>query len=90
MAKRIILGILLLGSSVLLPFPVSLFIALFGLVYFDWYIEALLIAVFMDMIYAPGSIDGLYSSQISTGAFIFLILIEYLKTRLRFYNAKSF
>jgi hypothetical protein len=90
MIKRVIAGLILFGSVVLFPFWVTAILSLVFVVYFEWYLEVVFVALYMDMLFAPGSIAGVYSSTNTTGALLILVVMQFLKTRLRFYDAKSF
>lgn len=87
MTKRIVFSLILLISILLMPIWVSVLLALFGMLYFSKYWEAVVLFFISDVIFGAKEI-GLLKTTL-TSAFISLvalILIELLKKKLKFYR----
>jgi len=83
---RVIFSILLLFSILFMPFYVSVFLALLGMAYFSFFLEAIFLFLLSDLFYGIREVRFLDSVFVSflimTGIFI---LIEILKKKLKFY-----
>jgi len=75
---------LLIASILFMPFGVSIILALAGMVYFSLFFEAVLAFFLSDLLYgvAEGKYFGIYFTLLSI---LFLITVELLKKRLKFY-----
>ncbi|MBI2627629.1 hypothetical protein HYW72_01730 [Candidatus Nomurabacteria bacterium] len=85
MALRIISGILLLISVLFMPFWVSVVLALIGMAYFSFFLEAVFLFFLSDLLYGtpePKFFNVVFVSFIA--AFICFIILELLKKQLRF------
>jgi len=86
MILRILVGFLLLFSILFMPLWVSVILALAGMVYFSKFFEATVLFFLSDLLYGTKEIRGLpivFASFVT--AVIVLIIIEFLKKKLKFY-----
>lgn len=86
MLIRILASALILFSALFLPFWVSIILALAGLIYFPIFWEAVLLFLLSDLLY--GVREAKFSGFVFISFFLallFLILIELLKKKLKFY-----
>ncbi len=85
--RAIAIGILTL-SMLYLPFWVTGILSLGAMVYFRWFFEAIIIFFCIDMIFgAPVARFFHVHTALTLIGLVVLLLIEYLKTRLRTYHA---
>ena len=82
MAARIAYSAIVLLSVLFLPFWVSFLLAIVGMVFFPYYLEAVLILFISDLLYGAPETRFLNATFVALifGAFL-LILIEFLKKR---------
>jgi len=86
MAKRICFVLLLLASALFWPFWVTAILALFGIIYFPKFFEAVVILFVSDLLFATPEARFGGIILISTGlALVTLLGLEYLKKKLKFY-----
>ena len=88
MLLRILASIILLWSVLFMPFWVSVILALAGMAYFPFFVEALFLFLLIDLLYGvpePRLFDMVFVSF--TPALICFIILELLKKKLRF-NSK--
>lgn len=84
---RIICDAVLFLGIFFFPWWIVVFIALFGLFTFRDFIEIIIVASFMDIIFSPYSQTISFSSIIFTlSATIIYFVSPFLKQQLRFYN----
>ena len=81
---RFLACMLLIASILFMPFGVSMILALAGMVYFSLFFEPVLAFFLSDLLYgvAEGKYFGIYFTLLSI---LFLIIVELLKKRLKFY-----
>lgn len=87
MALRFIASIVLLFSILSMPLWVSFVLALLGIIYFSFFIEAIIIFLLLDLLYGIPQLkffNIVFVSSIIT--FICLVILELLKKKLRFYS----
>ena len=83
---RILASLLLLWSILFMPFWVSLILALAGIVYFPYFGEAIILFFLSDLLYGIKEARLFNLTFISMIlAVVFLIGIEFLKKKLKFY-----
>jgi hypothetical protein len=87
MLLRILAFLVLLFSILFMPLWVSVILAFAGMIYFDVFLEAVLLFLLSDLLY------GVREAKFSGGVFIsffiaviVLIIIEVVKRKLKFYN----
>lgn len=87
MLYRVITGIVLFLSIFFVPFWVSLVLAVFAIIYFDYFFEAVFSMLVSDILY------GVREEKLWNIVFfstivlmLFLILMEVFKRYLKFYN----
>ena len=86
MALRISFSLILLFSILFLPFYISAILVLIGMAYFSFFIEAGLLFLLSDLLYAVKEIKFFNITFVSfLSSIIFLLVIEFLKKKLRFY-----
>jgi len=73
--KRIITTIILLLSIYMLPWWITFFAVCFSFFLFDLYVEAVVVALFLDWLYAP---DFYYFSGYHSAPIIALILCVFI------------
>jgi len=84
---RIIFSILLLFSILFLPFYISTILALVGMFYFAFYLEAPLLFFLIDLLYGVPEVrfhNNIFLSFLIM--IIIFIVIEMLKKKLKFYS----
>ncbi|HWA31847.1 MAG TPA: hypothetical protein VG694_00095 [Candidatus Paceibacterota bacterium] len=89
MRKRVVFSVLLLVSAVLWPLWLTAILAILGIIYFPMYIEAIFALLMSDLLFgAPESkfLGGTFVSSLSV--VVALILVEFLKKKLKFYPEK--
>ncbi len=87
MVKRILLSILILISILFLPFWVSVIFALFGIIYFEVFWEAVLLFFISDLLFGVKEARFFNITIVSTiFIVIVLILVEFTKKKLKFYK----
>ena len=87
MAKRILFSLILLGSTLLLPFWVSLILAIFGMFIFPNYLEAVFLACISDLIFGINEPKFFGITMVATlFTAILFILIGFIKKKLKFYQ----
>ena len=87
MIKRLIFSFCVLFSVLFLPFYVSVVLVIFGMFYFSFFVEGIVFLLISDFLYGSPQerfSSGLYVSFLS--ASIGLILIEFIKDKLKFYS----
>ncbi len=85
---RIAFSILLLFSILFMPFYISMFLALIGMAYFAFFIEAIFLFFLIDLLYGVKEIR--YHNNIFLSLLIITIIfisIEIIKKKLKFYPA---
>jgi len=86
MIPRILASVFLLFSILFLPFWVSIILALAGMIYFNIFWEATILFLLSDLLY--GMKDAKNSPIIFISfivSVLFLIIIEIIKKKLKFY-----
>ncbi|MFA5841155.1 MAG: hypothetical protein WC847_02705 [Candidatus Paceibacterota bacterium] len=87
MLPRILASIVLLFSVLFMPFWVSVIFALCAMLYFSLFWEAVVIFLLSDLLYGIKETKSFHAIFISfTVTLIFLILIEIIKKKVKFYN----
>ena len=85
---RIAFSILLLFSIAFMPFWLSFILAFVGIAYFNFFIESIIIFFLMDLLYGIKEIKFYNNVFLSLLIIIFIfIIIEFMKKKLKFYNA---
>ena len=85
MVPRILASIILLLSILFLPFYISVILAVVGIVYFSFFLEAVVLFFISDLLYGAKESNLFYITLISLFISILLIiLLEFLKRKLRF------
>lgn len=90
MILRILAFLILLFSILFLPFWISIILGILGIIYFHNYWEAVILFFISDFLY--GTLESKFAFLTFTSgvfAFLFLILIEYLKKRFKFYPRRN-
>jgi hypothetical protein len=85
MALRILASLVLLFSILFMPFWVSVILALAGMIYFPFFIEAVFLFFLSDLLY--GTPESRFFNIVFVSfiiALISFIILELLKKRLRF------
>ena len=91
MWQRIIADLFLLISILILPFWVSIISVIIFALYFNRYYELLIAALFIDILYGVEQSRFLYSVSVTfTTGILLLVIIEFLKTKLKFYQKEQF
>ncbi len=91
MWRRIVADLFLLTSIIIFPFWVSIIFAIIFALYFNRYYELLIAALLIDILYGVEQTRFLYSVSVTfTIGVIFLITVEFLKTKLKFYQKEKF
>lgn len=82
---RIALSLILLLSVLFSPVYISLALALIGIVYFSYYVEAIVLLLVSDLLYGVGEVRY-YNSPFLTLLIVTVVfvLIELLKRQLKF------
>lgn len=84
MTKRIIVSVILLLSATYMPFWLTAIIALGGIVYFRYYIEAIIIMFLVDLLFgAEVKMFHGFHFAASISALIILLIAEYIRERTR-------
>ena len=87
MAQRILLSILILISILFFPLWVSVIFALFGIIYFEVFWEAVLLFFISDLLFGVKETRFFDITIVSTVfTAIVLILAEFTKKKLKFYK----
>jgi hypothetical protein len=89
MILRILAFFVLLFSILFLPFWVSVILGILGMIYFRFYLEAVILFFISDFLF--GTLGTKYAFLIFTSgilSFLVLILIEFLKKKFKFYPRK--
>jgi len=87
MALRILASFFILISILFLPFWVSIFLALFGIIYFRVFWEAIMLFFISDLLFGIQESRYLHLALISTiFIIIMLFLIEFIKRKLKNYK----
>jgi len=84
---RIIAFIVLLFSVLFLPFYISAILAILGMFYFKIFWEAIIVLLLSDLLY--GTKEAKFSNTLFVSfivSILILILIEFLKRKLKFYD----
>ncbi|MFH1656492.1 MAG: hypothetical protein ABH956_01820 [Candidatus Nealsonbacteria bacterium] len=85
MILRVLAFLILLFSVLFLPFWVSIILAIFAIIYFPKYWEAVIIFFISDLIYGtPESKFAFLTFTSGIFTFLFVILIEFLKKKFKF------
>ena len=89
MVVRIFAFLLLLISILFWPFWVSVILGLVGVLYFSKFWEVAILFLLSDLLYGAkeAKFNSMFFVTFVVASFI-LILIEILKTKLKFYNQK--
>ena len=86
MIVRIIAVMVLLFSVLTLPWWVSIILALLGMIYFSFFVEAVILFFISDLLYGVPQMRFLNVVFISSIlSLICFIILELLKKKLRFY-----
>jgi len=87
MAKRIIFSFLLIVAILIFPFWAVYALAFLGIIFFPVYWEAIVLLFLVELLFGIRE-NSLWQfiSKSTLGAILGLILIEYLKKKLRFYK----
>jgi len=83
---RILAAFLLLFSILFMPLWVSVVLALAGMIYYPFFLEAIFLFLLSDVLYGipePSFLNMIFISFLT--ATIVLIIIEFLKKKLKFY-----
>ncbi|MEK9182820.1 MAG: hypothetical protein AAB809_01945 [Patescibacteria group bacterium] len=86
MVHRILASIILLLSVLFMPFWVSAVLAFAGMVYFSFFVEAVILFFLSDLLYGAGEakfVDIVFVSLIISA--LTLLVLEFLKRKLKFY-----
>jgi hypothetical protein len=85
MIKRILASVLLLVSILFLPFWVAVVLALFGMIYFHIFLEAVFLFLLSDVLYGvpEAKFFGITFISFIISA-LFLLALELFKKKLRF------
>ena len=84
MVLRILASILLLFSVLFMPFWVSVILALVGMVYFPFFIEAIFLFLLSDLLFGTKEVRLFNMVYVAfSGALISFIILELLKKELR-------
>ncbi len=86
MTLRIITALILLFSVLFLPFYVSVVVALAGIVYFSYFIEAVVLFFLMDLLYGVREVK--FSQEVYVlliTSLVFVFVAEIVKKKLKFY-----
>ncbi len=87
MALRILATAILLFSVLFLPFWVSMILALVGIIYFNYYFEAVTLALLSDLLFGTPEIK--FYNMVFVSFFTALILLfvaQFIKKKIRFNN----
>lgn len=88
--KRVIFTILLLFSMLFLPFWISAILALIGIFYFDFYLEAFVIFLLADLLYSTTQTRFLELSFINALVVSLVIILgEFVKRNSKFYSNRA-
>jgi len=82
MLFRILASLILLFSILFLPFYLSVILAVAGMVYFSFFLEAVFLLFISDMLYKAKEGNLLYATFISI---LLILVIEFLKRKLKFH-----
>jgi len=87
MALRVFTSILLVLSIFFMPFWLSVVLALAGMMYFRYYIEAVFVFLIGDLLYGAAE-PKLYgvTFALSIMNLLLFICIEYIKPKLKYYS----
>lgn len=86
---RVISFIILLFSVLFMPFYISAILAIFGMFYFKIFWETVVIFFLSDLLY--GAKEAKFSNTLFVSlivSILILILIEFLKRKLKFYDKR--
>jgi hypothetical protein len=87
MALRILATAILLFSVIFMPFWVSIILGLIGIIYFNYYLEAVAIALLSDLLYGVPEAKFYNIVFISFfGALVLVFLAQFIKKKIRFNN----
>lgn len=87
MLYRILTSIFLFISIFFLPFWVSVILGVISIFYFNFFVEIVFIFLIMDLFYGIPEIKfGNIPFVASMSALLVLLLLEYFKKGLKFYN----
>ncbi len=90
MVQRILLSFLLLISILFFPYWISVILALFGIIYFRFFWEVVVLFFISDLIFGIKEARFfniiLFSTILS---FVILILAQFVKKKLKFYQDKN-
>ena len=87
MIVRFMASISLLFSVLFMPLWVSVILALVGILYFSFFIEAIIIFLLLDLLYGVPQIK--FFSVVFVSSIVILVclvILELLKGKLRFYS----
>ena len=85
MILRIFLSFILLLSILFMPFWVSALLALAGMIYFSFFVEAIFLFFLSDLLYGVEEIRFSYMVFFSfVTSILFLVVLEFLKRKIRF------
>jgi len=87
MIFRILAVIILLWSALFMPFWLTAILAIAGMIYFNYFAEAVAIFLLSDLLY--GAREGKFFGIVIISflaATIAMVLIEFIKKKLKFYN----
>lgn len=83
---RILAFFILLLSILFMPFWISAILAFLGMIYFSFFLEAIFLLFISDLLLGTGEIRFFHAVIISMiGAILALVIIEFLKKKLKFY-----
>jgi len=86
MALRILASVILLFSILFMPFWISVILAFASMAYFPFFLEAIFLFFLSDVLYGVNEARFFGIIFISSGiSFLLLILMEFLKKKLKFY-----
>jgi hypothetical protein len=87
MLTRVLSVIVIFLSVFFMPFWVFALLALLGIVYFDIFVESIVLLLISDLLYGirEGRLGGIYFFTTICGIII-IIMAEVLKKKTRFYN----
>ncbi|MFA6273812.1 MAG: hypothetical protein WC662_01500 [Candidatus Paceibacterota bacterium] len=90
MGIRILAFFILLFSILFMPFWLSIILAIIGIIYFSFFWEAIILFFLSDLLYGikeEKTFNVIFISLFTS--FLIVIIIEYLKRKLKFYPKKD-
>lgn len=87
MLLRILASIILLFSVLFMPFWLSCVLALLGIIYFSYFVEAVVLFFLTDLLYGAREtkFSGIIFISLIVSA-VTLVVVEFFKKKLKFYS----